>query len=523
MPQQIVVDDNGTVRVIEVGPQGPRGSIGPPGPKGDAADVSSGDLTLAVASRSSGVVEGGVIRRVTGLIVPWTYIQNANPTDPAIGTAFLVQWDATINGGGGFGPQAQTGWFGPRGVFELEGRVRYGVDMTSLAIEPVGYFDGLRVSNTPGDDRDITPAWSYISGRAIIADDGLVTLLPNDTNDGGAAFIDNSHLVTENGGEIQGPTYERATVMSAPGLFGNVHVYRRIGFDAHDTLYGSDPFPFGGLTIAQAFANATGIDIDDDVPTLEEQYGLWARPMDKANHNVGVRNDAASVYTPLEVELDAVGDSLPINASILAVSATSALTLTSTPTIPDGLEGQRITVINAGTHPFVIQGTATLAGSNVDHRVRLSPKGVADFVFHDGVWALMYSRPIDTGIETTPGDTDLWETLRAPSGTSTAGFRVFMHGDTISRAGMSSTAMAFTDGTDVFSVSALAKMTGGLSVQDLFGTPTTLQCGKLRLRSIATMPTTGDVVGDMVVHNGVVKVCTVAGSPGTWAVVGSQT
>ena len=45
----------------------------------------------------------------------------------------------------------------------------------------------------------------------------------------------------------------------------------------------------------------------------------------------------------------------------------------------------------------------------------------------------------------------------------------------------------------------------------------------MRLRSLGSTPATAAVVGEMCVVNGVLNICTVAGTPGTWVAVGSQT
>jgi hypothetical protein len=44
----------------------------------------------------------------------------------------------------------------------------------------------------------------------------------------------------------------------------------------------------------------------------------------------------------------------------------------------------------------------------------------------------------------------------------------------------------------------------------------------LRITSMASDPTGAHVVGDIAVVAGVLKICTSAGTPGTWTVVGSQ-
>jgi len=65
--------------------------------------------------------------------------------------------------------------------------------------------------------------------------------------------------------------------------------------------------------------------------------------------------------------LTVVGDTIPITSRIVKLNNTSAgsLTLTSAPTLANGVDGQRIQLINIGVDDVVIQDQGTLANSNL--------------------------------------------------------------------------------------------------------------------------------------------------------------
>jgi len=76
--------------------------------------------------------------------------------------------------------------------------------------------------------------------------------------------------------------------------------------------------------------------------------------------------------TKLAVTLDAVGQALSQSqaevqkATVIVITTTSgALTLTAAPTIPNGYDGQEITVLNASANAVTVQDQGTLASSNL--------------------------------------------------------------------------------------------------------------------------------------------------------------
>jgi hypothetical protein len=149
--------------------------------------------------------------------------------------------------------------------------------------------------------------------------------------------------------------------------------------------------------------------------------------------NLGIVNESGTAEPPLEVELDAAGDALPITASLLVLDNTTAatLTLTSTPTIPDGYPGQRIVVYNPSADMVNFQAEAVLTGSNIASRVQLDTGQVTTFRWDDdsSVW-INERGPVSLFTFDGPGGSGIIDT-ETPHGVGNApAFRLTKAGDT---------------------------------------------------------------------------------------------
>ena len=192
-------------------------------------DIAIGPATV----ESNGSVTGGVFT-AHSIQMPWTYTLNAAPAEVALGTALHVPLNVTIdNNPGGLGPQNATGFFGPRGIVNVEGLARFAQNMTVFGFAPIGYADTLCVANNAGATRTLVPSWSYMSARSVIADAATCTLDGTDTNEGGAAFVDTPVYCSVDSGTLNGTTntYELTSFFTRPALIGNVALSRRIGLD----------------------------------------------------------------------------------------------------------------------------------------------------------------------------------------------------------------------------------------------------------------------------------------------------
>jgi hypothetical protein len=246
-----------------------------------------GDITMQAPTVSGGTVTNGSIRRAAHVKVDWTYTQTTDPTDVAVGTGFLIDADVVLASGGGFGPQVQTGYFGPRGAFQFEGLFRYGQNLTSVALPAVGYGDFPTFANTAGAARTITGSWGFLSARSYLADGATVTLAPSDVNQGGAAFVDAAVYATVDTGTLNGTTnsWEHVSYYSMPGIGGNTSLSRRIGFDcrgAFEGMHPAVPEPTG------AHWSGAG-DWDATTPSLTEEIGLRIQPFTLGTDKIGIQ------------------------------------------------------------------------------------------------------------------------------------------------------------------------------------------------------------------------------------------
>lgn len=83
--------------------------------------------------------------------------------------------------------------------------------------------------------------------------------------------------------------------------------------------------------------------------------------------NIGIRNAGTVVLTPTNKTITVVGDTIPHDAPVIYLNNTSgsSKTLTSTPTISDGADGEHLELINVGVSDVVLQDQGTLANSNL--------------------------------------------------------------------------------------------------------------------------------------------------------------
>jgi hypothetical protein len=238
-----------------------------------------GDLTMQAPTYNSGGVSvtNGKIARTTHVKVPWSYTATAQPgSDPAIGTGFLVDWQATVdNNGGGLGALAQSGYFGPRGVYQIEGLLRYAQHESGVALSPVGYGDFLTVANTAGVARTMNSGQPLNVSRSLVADGATVTLLNfSEAPYCGAAFSDGSILASVDGGTIDGATNAAEIVgfTTHHGWIGNVSLHRYVHFRAEPSFLGFSPLapnPVGQAHWSGAgnydATSAATVNIDEEV------------------------------------------------------------------------------------------------------------------------------------------------------------------------------------------------------------------------------------------------------------------
>jgi hypothetical protein len=266
--------------------------------KGPPADLS-GDLELDPPAVTGGNMTGGIIKQASGLYLKTTYAQTGPPTEPAVGTAVLVQWNPTLDYTGGLtGPTPQTGYFGPRGTISIEGVATYRYSTSLLGLGPIGFMHQMAMRNEPGSALTLTPSWGYVCNDWVQAWGATVTLNRNDTAQGGACFVDNRVFATWNNGQIDGLSgdsgngYEHIGFLSVPYVGGRTSLKRRIGLDVADLA------PDTADYFSPVFG--AGYDVNEG-RTIQEQIGVRIKRLAAGTRNVGVRSDS-----PLELLADTV-------------------------------------------------------------------------------------------------------------------------------------------------------------------------------------------------------------------------
>lgn len=84
-----------------------------------------------------------------------------------------------------------------------------------------------------------------------------------------------------------------------------------------------------------------------------------------ASRSQALRVAREELLTPSSVQTLTASSAILANAGIVQVSAASAITLTSTPTIAAGIDGQLLKITNVGLSTITLQDRSALAGSNL--------------------------------------------------------------------------------------------------------------------------------------------------------------
>lgn len=102
-----------------------------------------------------------------------------------------------------------------------------------------------------------------------------------------------------------------------------------------------------------------------------------------------------TVFTPGTEQTLTTVDAVTTGGTHVRVNSTSPVTLTSTPTVADGTDGQTVVIVNTGAHPITFQDEANLAGTNMclagDADVALAPQASLTMLFSStsGCWVQM--------------------------------------------------------------------------------------------------------------------------------------
>lgn len=216
----------------------------------------------------------------------------------------------------------------------------------------------VTVKNANGEARSIAGFWTFAAQNAYIADGATMTL------GGHRALVDIPALAISNAGVLNAS--EMTTVYSSGTAGTGCTVTTRRGVHIVDTT--------GTGTVT------TGIGVDIEA-------------LSDATTSIGIRNASTEVCTPLaNTNITATSATIRRDASTVTLTANASYTLASTPTIADGVNGQRLRIINVDTADTItLQDESGLAGSNLElsaATIALGPKDSIDLEFNStiGAW-----------------------------------------------------------------------------------------------------------------------------------------
>jgi hypothetical protein len=101
------------------------------------------------------------------------------------------------------------------------------------------------------------------------------------------------------------------------------------------------------------------------VATCDTQIGLDIPNLSAATTNIGIRNGSTLVNSPATQALAGNGDTIAANATLKVLTSTAALTMSSTPTVANGQDGQFLILLNGGSNDITLQDKSQLNSSNL--------------------------------------------------------------------------------------------------------------------------------------------------------------
>ncbi len=151
-----------------------------------------------------------------------------------------------------------------------------------------------------------------------------------------------------------------------------------------------DRITHGGLTVT---GTMLGLRVRNPTVAISgtfTQLGIDIEQPTRGTTNIGFRNAGSSVFTPSTAQnITAVGTAILADATIVQLTANASYTLTSTPTIADGQNGQEVTIINVDTADTItLQDQGTLAGSNLRlsaNTIAIPPRGSITLVYNSTI------------------------------------------------------------------------------------------------------------------------------------------
>jgi hypothetical protein len=272
-------------------------------PSGSSTDVTTrlglaiykdvnGNITFPSGTFSSGTLTGGNLLHVTHIIADNTYTQTAVPADEILGSFFNAKWNVILNYTDGnplIGPLIQSEYFGPRGVFNIEGVATYNYSTGIYGISPISFLSVMTQKNASGSALSLTPAWTYVASNFYLADAATVTVQNNDTLNGPSPFIDTSVYGSGGTGHYDGGDNYFYSYVSKPAINGHVTFAGRVAFEVREFSATQ-----GGAGGTLTLADGSSFTFDTTNYSITEQIGLRIEMLTKATANKAIEIGAGN-------------------------------------------------------------------------------------------------------------------------------------------------------------------------------------------------------------------------------------
>lgn len=189
------------------------------------------------------------------------------------------------------------------------------------------------------------------------------------------------------------------------GVASGVQLFRESGKTGTRTVTRADAYnawttPFLNHHVGTGYTLTTACGYHAQNPvinggTITTNVGVDVDALSGATTNIGIRNASPYVATPSTAQnITAVGNTILANAEVVQLTANNSYTLTSAPTIANGVDGQLLTIVNVdSTDVITLQDQGTLASSNLRLSATTIALGPLDSI------QLMYSSTVGDWIQ----------------------------------------------------------------------------------------------------------------------------
>ncbi len=252
----------------------------------------------------------------------------------------------------------------------------FATETWSVAPSAFGMFIGFNnrsiFQNDPAATVNLTPIASFVAQYTKRVDTATGRAFSVDTD-----FVSGPTYSAVNSGTFTSATHQSfiaGPVLNATGSTMTLHQGFTSGFTA----------TAGTLTTLNHIIinDATG------AGTVTTQIGIDIAALAKGGTlNTGIRNASTTVFTPTSGQALVAATTISPSATMIQVTSSASITLSATPTITAGTNGQLLVIVNNNTtaaRNITFQSEATAAGTNLSlaaGTIVVGPRGSLTFMY----------------------------------------------------------------------------------------------------------------------------------------------